>query len=305
MTSITNSTQAFYGRSQLHMSILRAEAEELQSQLATGERLSRSSDDPVAASRLRMLARQEQLGGIDAGNAQRASDDLQLTGNTLEAIADDLIRARELALFAANETTGDTERAAIAIELDELLLRILGNANRTDSDGNALLGGEGSGRAYEMDATGVVTYIGTATSGTLDLGGGQSITRGLTGPEVLSFDAGAGPTDLFAQVAALAAALRATGGDPAAAARDALAGFDEALETVTRNQTVTGSRIAWLDIVQDRHVDQSLSRSRQIADTGGVEFASTVAELQQVLTVLEASQVGFSRLSNLSLFNQI
>jgi len=305
MTSISNSTQAFYGRSQLQFGTLRAEAENLQSQLSSGERLSRSSDDPVAASRLRMLARQEQLGEINASNASRASEDLQLTGSTLEAIADDLIRARELALYAASDTTGETERNAIAAELDELRLRILGNANSLDSSGNALLGGEGSGRAYAIDAGGTVTYVGAASSGTLDLGGGQSITRGLTGPEVLNYDAGAGPTDIFAQVAALTAALRAAGGDPTAAARDALTGFDEALDTVTRNQTVTGSRIAWLDIVQDRHVDQSLTRSRQIADTGGVEFASAIAELQEVLTVLEASQAGFSRLSNLSLFNQI
>jgi len=305
MTSITNSTQAFYGRSQLHIGTLRAEAEGLQNQLATGERLSRSSDDPVAASRLRMLSRQEQLGAIDAGNARQASEDLQLTGSALEAIADDLIRARELALYAANGTTGETERSAIAAELEELRLRILSNANGIDSGGNALLGGEGSGRAYEVAASGAIVYVGTASSGTIDLGGGQSITRGLTGPEVLDYDAGAGPTDIFAEIATLAAALRATGGDPAGAARDALTGFDEALDTVTRNQTVTGSRIAWLDIVQDRQIDQSLTRSRQIADTGGVDFASAVAELQQVLTVLEASQASFARLSNLSLFNQI
>ena len=305
MTSITNSTQAFYGRSQLHIGTLRAEAEELQNQLSTGERLSRSSDDPVAASRLRLLSRQQQLGAINADNAQRASDDLQLTGSALEAIADDVIRARELAIYAASDATGETERTAIAAELEELRLRILGNANAFDTVGNALLGGEGSGRAYGVDASGAITYVGTATSGSIDLGGGQSIIRGLTGPEVLNYDAGAGATDIFAEIAALAAALRATGGDPAAAARDALAGFGEALDTVTRNQTVTGSRIAWLDIVQDRQVDQSLTRSRQIADTGGVEFASAVAQLQQVLTVLEASQASFARLSNLSLFNQI
>lgn len=305
MTSITNSTQAFFSRSQRQMASLRGEAEELQNQLSTGERLARSSDDPVAASRLRMLARQEQLGEIDADNALRASDDLQLTGSALEAIADDLIRARELALFAASDTTGDTERSAIAADLEELRLRLLGNANALDNNGNALLGGEGSDIAYEADPSGAIVYVGTASSGSIDLGGGQTVIRGVTGPEVLNYDAGAGPTNAFAEIAALATALRATGTDSASVARDALSGLDEALDTVTRNQTVTGSRLAWLDIVQDRHVDQSLSRSRQIADTGGVDFASTVAELQEALTVLEASQASFARLSNLSLFNQI
>ena len=100
-------------------------------------------------------------------------------------------------------------------------------------------------------------------------------------------------------------ALRGGAADPAAAARDALGTLDTALDTVTRAQTVTGARADWLDIVQDRQVDQSFARTSEIADTGGVEFASTIAELQQLLTVLEASQASFSRLSNLSLFNQI
>lgn len=305
MSVVSISTLAFYRQSQAQMSSLRGEAENLQGQLASGERLSRSSDDPVAASRVRSLQRAEQLGEIDAANAARASQDLQATGGALESIADDLIRVRELAVYAGSDTLGASQREAIAIEIEELRLRILSSANATDSSGNVLFGGEGSGAAYTLNASGTAIYTGTASSGTIDLGQGQSVVRGLTGPEVFNINGGGGPTDIFTELAALSVALRGGAADPAAAARDALGTLDTALDTVTRAQTVTGARADWLDIVQDRQVDQSFARTSEIADTGGVEFASTIAELQQLLTVLEASQASFSRLSNLSLFNQI
>jgi flagellar hook-associated protein 3 FlgL len=305
MTAITNSTQAFYRRTTLQMGTLRAQAEDLQNALSTGRRLNRSSDDPVAASRLRMLERADRLGTIDTGNARRAGDDLQLAASALELMGSDIIRARELALWAASTTASDADRSAIASELEQLRLRLMATANSTDTGGNALFGGEASGKAYAIDAAGVISYIGSPASGEIDLGQGQVITRGLTGPEVLSFISGGSPTDIFLQLAGLATALQGGAADPATAARDAMAGLDDALDSLTRSQTVAGSRLAWIEVIQERQVDQSETRATQKKDTGGVDFTGTVAELQQVLTVLEASQAGFTRLAGLSLFNSI
>lgn len=304
MTTITNGTLAFYRRAALQMGDLRRSAEDLQNQLSTGERLTRSSDDPVAASRLRMLARDERLATIDATNARRTAENLELAGNALETIASDLIRARELALWAASETLGDTERKAIGEELEQLRIRIMSAANARDAGGNALFGGETSGNAYEMNGAGVVSYIGTASAGEIDLGQGQMLSRGQTGPEVLNFTTGGTATDVFAFLGTLATELQA-GADPVTAARDALPGMDDAIDALTRAQTVAGTRIAWIEVIQDRQIDQSQTRAQRTSDAGGVPFAQTVAELQQMLTVLEASQAGFTRLAGLTLFDKI
>lgn len=305
MIATGNSTQAFYGRSQLFMGGLRAEAENLQRQVSTGERLARSSDDPVAASRLRVLARNDALGKIDSGKARRVDEDLQLTTNALQSVADDIVRARELALWASSETTGATEHAAIATELEQLREHIFAAANALDSSGRLLFGGTSGTAAYQQDAAGNVTYVGTPSAGEVDLGQGQSVTRGFTGPEIFAFNSGGAPADIFGQLAALAAALQGGAADPSAAAQDALAGLDDALGSVTRAQTVTGARSAWLEVVQDRQIEQSLVRNQQMADTGGVELTGAIARLQQVLTVLEASQASFARVAGLNLFDQI
>lgn len=61
MVRITNSTAAFFQRSLGQIGGLRGTAESLQQQIATGQRLERSSDDPVASARLRTLSRQDRL----------------------------------------------------------------------------------------------------------------------------------------------------------------------------------------------------------------------------------------------------
>ncbi len=305
MTTISRGTAAFYERSISQMAGLRRDAERLQQQLSTGKRLEVSSDDPVAAARLRGLSRAGRLAEVDSSNAARANDGLRYADNALQNVANDLARARELTVQAANGTLSDAQRALIGEELDQIQTSLVATANLTGSDGRPLFAGDGAGPAYTLDAAGNAVYAGTAAAGDISLGDGLTVTRGVTGPEAFDFTTGGVATDVFAFIKDLAEALKGASTDPAAAARAALGGFDDALESLTRSQTVIGVRVAWVETVQDRQVVTSESRVQETADAGGVDFASTIAELQQMLVVLEASQAGFARVSQLSLFNSI
>lgn len=303
MTSV--STSAFYGRTSLSLSALRTRAEGLQTALARGERLNAGSDDPVAAARLRSLARSEGLATIDTTNADRASADLSLTDSALTTFANYAIRTKELATQAASGVLSNSQRAGIATELQELHGELVRLANTRDSAGHALFGGEASGAAYATDALGNVVYAGTASAGELPLGDGQSVTRGVTGPEVLSFAGTTGPTDLFAVVKGLADALAGASPDPAQSARDALGALDTGLETITTAQTVVGARLNWIELTSDRRTQLSEQHADEQASVGGTDIAVTMTRLQETMTVLEASQASFTRLASLSLFDLI
>lgn len=305
MTIFSTSTSAFYERSRTGMTALRLKAETLQQQLGTGERLLRSSDDPVAASRLRTLARADRLTQIDTANAERAATDLTLTDTALTAFADTFARAKELAVQAGNDTLSPNQRAAIGTELQQIHGHLLSLANARDSAGHALFGGETAGDAYGLDGSGNAVYLGTGGTGDLALGEGQSVTRGLTGPEFLDFDPGTGPTNAFTVIRDLALALSGASADPAQSARDALGALTGALDAVTTSQTVVGTRLAWIDFVTDRHQDLGELRAAEQADIGGTDLASTVTHLQQAMLVLEASQASFAKLSGLSLFDRL
>lgn len=306
MTIVSTSTSAFFERSRRDIKDLRTQAENYQAQMSSGQKLDRSSDNPVAASRLRTLARLETLSGIDQTNSDRANADLSLADSAMSDMSDALIRAQELATQAANSTLTDDQRASIGAELDQIFNNLVALANARDSNGHALFGGASSGDAYSLDASGNAVYVGTSSTGTLPLGEEQNVTRSMTGPEFLSFTGASGSsTDLLAVVKTLADAVKGGSTDPTGAASAALTDLKTGLDSLTTGQTVIGTRLAWIEVTDDRRTNLSALRATEESDLGSVDLATTIAQLQETLTVLEASQSTFGKLASLSLFNAI
>lgn len=298
----TVSTSAFYERSNLQLGTLRRSAEKLQGQIGSGERLARSSDDPVAAARLRDLSRQERLTKVDTANSDRATSDLRLADAALSEVANIVIRTRELATQASNSTLGDSDRALIGAEIDQLRQGLLTLSNARDVSGHSLFGGEEVGKAY-TESAGTITYQGTGTPPLVDLGAGQSVERGLIGPDIFAFDNGGTATDLFETLDNLAAGLSGGSGSAITASNDALTALEAGLEKVTTSQTIIGSRMGFVETIAERRDNSSLLIADEQAKVGGADLASTISRLQETLTVLEASQASFVRLSSISLFS--
>jgi flagellar hook-associated protein 3 FlgL len=103
----------------------------------------------------------------------------------------------------------------------------------------------------------------------------------------------------------LADALQGGSSDPQGAARSALDSLSAGLDAVTTGQTVIGARLAWIDLTTERRTNLGELRAGEESDVGGTDLASTVAKLQEMMTVLEASQASFGKLAGLSLFDRI
>ncbi len=300
---ISLSTSAFYEQSARQIGSLRAEADNLQRQIGTGERLSRSSDDPVAAARLRTLDRSQRLAEIAQRNSDVAQTDLKLTDAALGSVADMIARAKELATQAANGTVNADQRAAIGQEIADLKQSLIIVANSRNGANHALFGGQAAGAAYADAGTGA-TYLGTSSADPVDLGDGQTVTSSVTGPEIFQFDVGGSPTDLFQVLGTLAVALQG-GGDQVAASHDAMDGLDAALGKVATAQTVIGARMGWVEMMDQRREATGELVSDEQSSVGGADLATTMTRLQEITTVLQATQASFVRLSNLTLFDML
>lgn len=305
MSFISQSTGAFYERSLGQLGDLRASLEGLQNQISTGLRISRGSEDPAAASRLRTLARIERLSGVQADNADKLARDLDEAGDEVQGVANLLTRARELAILAANDPTGENGRAAIAEELAQLEQELFDRANAQTLTGEPLFAGTAAGPAFVRAADGTVSYNGNSEIASVPVAPGTELERGLTGAQIFEFDLNGAPTSAFAVLSTLSAALQPGNLDPAAAARAALDGLDAALESTTRSQTILGTRLAWVEVVQDNQSARALTVAEQQSDLGDTDLGEAVARLQQTLAALEASQLSFTRVANLTLFNAL
>lgn len=305
MSFVSNSTGAFFQRSLGQMGSLRASLEKLQQQIATGERISRGSEDPAAAARLRALERRERLAAVEEDNAIKLSQDLTSGSMQLAGVTAILQRARELALQAANDTTGPDGRAIIAQELAQMEEELFTRANGLTLTGEPLFAGTAGGPAFTRDAAGNVAYAGNTEEGVVTIAPGTEIARGLDGRQVFEFDLAGAPTSTFAVLGDLADAMAGGSPDPAGAARAAVDRLDAALDAATRGQTILGTRLAWVETVRDNQVEQEILRAEQASEAGDTDLGEAIARLQQTLTALEASQESFTRVSSLTLFNAL
>lgn len=305
MSFVNTSTGSFFNRSLAQMADLRGQIERNRTQIATGQRIERGSDDPAAAAQLRSVARRAALAEVEGDNAARLGQDLGAASTEVEAVTALLQRARELAVQAANTPTGADGWQAIAFELEQLSEELFTRANGASLTGEPLFAGLSSGQAFTRDAAGNVTYAGTATSGAVPVAPGTAIERGLPGSEVFEFDLAGTPTSAFAVLGRLAAALSGGSPDPAGAALAALDGIDAALDTTNRAQTILGTRMAWVEQVQQQQADRGVALAERRSRVGDTDIAEAIARLQQSLTALEASQAAFARVSSLSLFDAL
>lgn len=306
MSFVSNSTGAFFDRSIAQMRNLRESAESLQTSIATGVQFQRGSDDPVAASRLRALTRLEVRGETEQENAARLEQDLSEAANQIGGVVDVLQRVRELSVAAASDTLGEDGREAIANELDQLFEEVFARSNSLSLTDAPLFAGTGGAPAFTLNPDGSVTYNGNGEVGTVPVAPGTDIERGVTGEQVFEFEVNGTPTNTFAVIADLAAAMRVGGAvDPSQAAQDALLGIDSAIDNANRSQTVIGTRLAWVESIQQDQQNRAIDVAEKRSDIADTDLADTIVRLQQTLTALEASQTSFTRVSNLNLFNVI
>ena len=108
----------------------RTELASLQNQAATGKKLANPSDDPVGATKV--LTNRTELKNLEQyeKNIFFAKNFLETTESTLAQLGDNLIRAKELALQAASDTVGESQRVMIGSEIEQIANSVLEMSNR-------------------------------------------------------------------------------------------------------------------------------------------------------------------------------
>jgi flagellar hook-associated protein 3 FlgL len=159
--------------------------QQTQAQIASGQRVSSPSDDPVAAARIAhievSLARLDQY----QANGVFARNQLGLEEEALGQVIDNLQRVRELALQMNNATASDADRAIVAGELRQYRNSLLALANSTDVDGRYLFGGYNeTTQPFSGSAGGAIVYNGDQGQRTLQVGDSRFVAINDSGTKV-------------------------------------------------------------------------------------------------------------------------
>jgi len=293
-------TSQLYNRPASLMTQLSAEADRIQTQIATGKRIQTASDDPAAYLRLQTMRQQTADDGAWSANIGMAQGLLAQTDTTLDSVESQLQRALELATQAANGTLSDANRDAIAEELNAIRDALFGLSNTRDVRGQPLFGGATGDVAYVQAADGTISFAGTGEPSAIPIGEGTSIQGTVTGVRAFA----SGSSDMFAVLAGFTAALEA-GGDVKAPADAAMTGLNGALESVNLARASAGARAARLDLDAERLVDAGEARESARTALEDTDITTAVTQLQKTLTILQATQASFTKLTSLSLFDYL
>jgi flagellar hook-associated protein 3 FlgL len=185
----------------------------LQTQVATGSRIPKSSAQPIDA--VALSARNELDTRLSQyqKNLSKVNDRLGLADTTLETAINGAIRAKELFVASNTDTVSQSERLAARQEILGIRETLLGLANATDSAGDSLFGGFSTeADPFREQIDGTVLYRGDGGEHTLGVSERVKLPTSLNGGRV------------FMQIGA---------GDERKSAFDVLNGLSNALLTST------------------------------------------------------------------------
>ena len=299
------STNQFYNSSNAMMSSLTEQADKLQTQISTTKRLQAPSDDVVAYQQLQSISRATANDAAYKTNMGTAQSLLDQSDSTLSSITSQIQRAQELTVEANNEALSDSDRQAISTELKSITQSLAQLANTQDSRGQALFGGSQGGNPVTINADGTVTINDTGQPAAIPIGDNQTMVPTETAQSVFGgVQTSSGTTDLFSILTNLTTALDA-GGSPTAAASAAGDALKASLNQVSDNQASIGARSARLTLVTNAMTDMAATRETQRSSLEDTDVTQAITDLQKTMTVLQATQASFTKLTSLSLFDYL
>ncbi len=261
-----------------------------QEQVTTGRRINRPSDDPTDSARaLRTrssLADQQQY----ARNGQDATTWLDLTDSRLQSMNDSLRRVRDLALQGSTDTYSGTSREALAVEIEQLRDHLLAESNATYLD-RPIFGGITAGEQAYDDAG---NFLGTTGDVHRTIADGIDVVINSDGPALF----GSGATSMFAELDALANAVRA--GDTAAI-QGGIDQVDVRSRLIVDELSDVGTRTNRVEDAVTAAKDAGLSLQSSISELENIELTEALVQLQMHEVSYQAALSATSRVIQPSL----
>jgi len=305
------STQLLFDRAAEQMSLVQNKLADSQAHLAQGKQILKPSDAPDQAAvvqRLKtVMSRQESfLSSMVTLRSRLENED-----TTLKSASDLLVRAKEIAVHAANDTLSPINRRALGKEMQAVRDQLLSLANSKDNNGNFLFAGSRSTKpAFDAPAPGESpVYQGDQTKMTVMVGEQRSIPTNRTGTDAFVSLNRPGPTPGSVQGVSFFKVMD-----------DLVAGIDNsngvAMQRGVDEMTslLNGMSLAHADIGTDMNVveqqtgvieDTILNLKTNLSTVEDLDYAAAITKMNQQLLSLEAAQSSFSKISQLSLFNYL
>ena len=303
------STNLLFERAGTQMSNLQSDLTRSQAQIASQKQVLNPSDAPdqtAAIGRLKsILGRQDSY----AGNITTAQTRLNLEDSTLGSATNALIRIKELAIQAANDTVDSSARAAIANEMQGMRDQLLSLANTQDTGGNYIFSGSKTKTpAFQTNADGSITYQGDQARTNIAVGERSTTTVNRSGTSAFvrvvrtAGDGSSAGVGFFQSIDDLIAGTKTS---TLRAIQRGMTEVDKLSDGVTLARADVGTKLNVLDQQSSILTDTKLTVKTALSSVEDLDLASAITKMNVQMTAMQAAQSSFAKISQLSLFNYL
>lgn len=279
-----------------------------QEQLATGRRLNRLSDDPLAAARAHRIRAHRTRFEQHQRSIEQAHSETDFAGSALQEAADLLIEARDIAMRAAGSAVDPLERETLAYGVERLLETLVLRANISLNGRHPFAGNASEAAPYRAEtAAGQITaviYEGGESRTELEIGPRSRVPVGAPGTEVF-----AGEVDAFEALIELRGLLRNEGGLSEGELSAAISGHIGVIDTAYGQVVDAAARFGWtsnqLEFTRTVLENATLADTATLSEIEDADMAVAAANLVQQETVLQTALAVSARLMQNTLMDYL
>ncbi|WP_413497807.1 flagellar hook-associated protein FlgL [Buttiauxella gaviniae] len=284
-------------------------------QMSTGKRVTKPSDDPIAASQAVVLSQAQAQNSQYALARTFATQKISLEENVLGQVTTAIQSAQERIVNAGNGTLSDDDRASLATDLEGIRNQILNLANSTDGNGRYIFAGYKTDSAPFSGGANSITYTGGSTSVTQSVDASRTMTVGHLGSQIFDKvtsnavpepDGSPSETNLFEMLDSAISALKTPAADLTDVEKGAIdktnRGLRNSLNNVLTVRAELGTQLNELDKLDELGSDRALGQAQQMSDLVDVDWNSAISSYVMQQAALQASYKAFSDMQGMSLF---
>ena len=300
------STNLYFDRATNQLGNVQGELAKTQEQLSTGKQIVKPSDMPDKAALVTRL--ETELSRQTGYQNTLKSVNVRLTAEetALKNTTDVMFRIKELSVQAANSTLSAQDRQGIALEITTLRDQVLSLANSQDSNGNYLFAGSRAGQpAFGQDASGQVVYQGDQSRMKVNVGDNRRMNLNMPGSDafvrVVRDDGKGGQTavDFFKALDDLASAVK---NSDTTGIQRGIGEVDTLQNGVSEGLGQIGADLGVVD-QQNNVLDQLVLQLKTTkSDVEDLDYTTAITKMNKDQLALEAAQISFAKISQLSLF---
>ncbi|MFP2504081.1 flagellar hook-associated protein FlgL [Buttiauxella gaviniae] len=306
------STQQSYNSMSNSFTEMSDDLQHVITQMATGQRIILPSDDPIAATRITQLDRQQSAIEQYQSNISSVSSSMSQQESVLDGVNNSMLAIRDDLLEAANGTNTTDSLASLGQEIESLTQSMMAALNYQDEDGHYIFGGtvndtppityedtDGDGNGDEY------VYNGNMEHRTATVSSGVEIDTNVSVGEIF----GQG-LDVFNTLDDLSTELQDPNLDPSDPQvlddiSHSIDVIDEASESLNSAIASLGERQNTMSMLNDAQTGISDSNSELIGQLGDLDYGPASITFTGLEMAMEATMKTYSKVSELSLFSVI